>query len=89
MQVKDKKSGDVETLRYSAAIDAVTAGTHEFVNTADTDNPSEASSETAPGGEVSEKMTKEELLAIAAERGVEIDPAKTKAEIVAAINAAG
>lgn len=39
--------------------------------------------------EVSEKMTKEELLAIAAERGVEIDPAKTKAEIVAAINAAG
>ena len=38
--------------------------------------------------EVSDKLTKEELLAIAAERDIEIDAAKTKAEIVAAINQA-
>ena len=38
--------------------------------------------------EVSDKLTKDELLAIAAERGIEVDPARTKAEIVAAIKAA-
>lgn len=43
---------------------------------------------TTGSGEVSEKLTKEELLAIAAERGIEIDSGKTKAEIVAAINGA-
>lgn len=31
MLVKDKKSGEVESLRYGPAMDAVTAGTHEIV----------------------------------------------------------
>jgi hypothetical protein len=32
MLVKNKKSGDIETLRHGPATDAVSAGTHEFVN---------------------------------------------------------
>lgn len=32
MLVKNKKSGDIETLRHGPATDAVAAGTHEFVN---------------------------------------------------------
>lgn len=36
-----------------------------------------------------DRMNKEELLAEAKARGVEVDPAKTKAEIIAAIEAAG
>lgn len=41
------------------------------------------------GESVSEKLPKEELLSIAATRGLEIDASKTKAEIVATINVAG
>lgn len=32
MLVKNKKSGETETLRYGAAMDAVAAGTHALVN---------------------------------------------------------
>lgn len=32
MLVKNKKSGDIETLRHGPATDAVAAGTHEFAN---------------------------------------------------------
>ncbi len=32
MQVRNKETGEVETLRHGPATDAVTAGTHEFVN---------------------------------------------------------
>lgn len=32
MQVRNKTTGEVETLRHGPATDAVTAGTHEFVN---------------------------------------------------------
>lgn len=32
MQVRNKTTGAVETLRHGPATDAVTAGTHEFVN---------------------------------------------------------
>lgn len=37
--------------------------------------------------EVSDRLTKDELLAIAAGRGIEVNAGMTKAEIVAAINA--
>jgi len=32
MKVKNKETGEVEAMRYGAAMDAVTAGTHEIVN---------------------------------------------------------
>ncbi|HEV7293093.1 MAG TPA: hypothetical protein VGN79_12310 [Devosia sp.] len=32
MLLKNKKSGEVETMRHGPATDAVGAGTHEFVN---------------------------------------------------------
>lgn len=32
MLVKNKKSGETETMRHGPAMDAVEAGTHEFVN---------------------------------------------------------
>lgn len=35
MQVRNKKTGEIETLRHGPATDAVTAGTHEFVNMED------------------------------------------------------
>ena len=35
--------------------------------------------------EVSDKLTKDELLAIAAERGVQVDASNTKAEIIDAL----
>ncbi|UFW80018.1 Rho termination factor N-terminal domain-containing protein [Rhizobium sp. SU303] len=37
--------------------------------------------------EVSDRLTKDELLAIAADRGVEVNASMTKAEIIAAIEA--
>ncbi|CDZ43092.1 Hypothetical protein NGAL_HAMBI1146_58650 [Neorhizobium galegae bv. officinalis] len=37
--------------------------------------------------EVSDKLSKDELLSIAGKRGVEVDATKTKAEIIAAIQA--
>lgn len=48
MQVRNKETGEVETLRHGPATDAVTAGTHEFVNVAvDDDGLNEAKVETA------------------------------------------
>jgi len=32
MQVRNKKSGEIETMRHGPATAAVEAGTHEFVN---------------------------------------------------------
>ena len=32
MQVKNKETGEIEFMRHGPATDAVTAGTHEFVN---------------------------------------------------------
>lgn len=82
MLVKNKASGAVETLRYGAAMEAVAAGTHEIVTedtvvlTADTD-----------AGRDLDKMTKDELLAEAERRGVEVKASDTKAEIVKALEA--
>jgi hypothetical protein len=41
MQVKNVKTGEVETLRHGPAVDAVTAGTHEFVNVDEKGKPKE------------------------------------------------
>lgn len=32
MQVRNKETGEIETMRHGPATDAVTAGTHVFVN---------------------------------------------------------
>lgn len=37
MLVRNKETGEVETLRHGPATDAVTAGTHAFVNLDDSD----------------------------------------------------
>lgn len=39
MQVRNKSTGDIETLRYGPAMAAVEAGTHEFVNVDDKGKP--------------------------------------------------
>lgn len=39
MLVKNKKSGEVENMRHGPATDAVSAGTHEFVNLGDDGEP--------------------------------------------------
>ncbi|MFC5760528.1 Rho termination factor N-terminal domain-containing protein [Rhizobium sp. GCM10022189] len=47
----------------------------------------EGNDDEAEHAEVTDRLTKDELLAIAADRGVEANADMTKAEIVAAINA--
>lgn len=39
MQVRNKKSGEIEALRHGPATDAVNAGTHEFVSVTDNGEP--------------------------------------------------
>lgn len=39
MQVRNKKSGEIETMRHGPATDAVNAGTHEFVSVDDDGKP--------------------------------------------------
>lgn len=41
MLVKNKETGEIETLRHGPATDAVEAGTHEFVNLDEDGGPSE------------------------------------------------
>lgn len=89
MQVKNKQTGAVEFMRHGPATDAVTAGTHEFVN----DEPGTVQ-QPASDADASTKdadlgaMTKDELLAEAAKRGIDIKAGATKAEIVDALSAA-
>lgn len=39
MQVKNKLTGEIDFLRHGPATDAVTAGTHVFVNVDENDKP--------------------------------------------------
>lgn len=41
MHVRNKKTGDVETMRHGPATQAVAAGTHEFVNLDENGKPLE------------------------------------------------
>ncbi|WP_158001956.1 hypothetical protein [Pseudorhizobium pelagicum] len=41
MHVRNKKTAEVETMRHGPATEAVTAGTHEFVNLNEKDEPVE------------------------------------------------
>lgn len=86
MLVKNKASGGVETLRYNAAKDAVEAGTHEIVTEGAAGPADEA--ETVSGLDL-DKMSKDELLAEAERRGVQVKAADTKAEIIKALEGAG
>lgn len=84
MLVKNKASGEVETLRYSAAMDAVDAGTHEIV----TEGTAGSAADADPvSGRDLDKMSKDELLAEAARRGVEVKVSESKADIIKAIEA--
>ena len=90
MQVKNQATGEVEFMRHGPATDAVTAGTHEFVNVEDdgSDKAVNAAFEAieALADEAKlDSMSKEELIAEAAARGVMVKPTDTKAEIIKAI----
>jgi len=85
MLVKNKKSGEVEAMRHGPAVDAVTAGTHEFVNLKEGTADGQQT-----GGEQAvdlDKMTKDELVAEAEKRGVEVKASDTKADIIKALEA--
>lgn len=92
MQVKNKATGETEYLRHGPATDAVTAGTHEFVNVEDDGSDKavnaafEAIEAFANGGKL-DAMSKDELIAEASVRGVIVKPTDTKAEIIKAIEA--
>lgn len=91
MLVKNKQSGDIETMRYGAAADAVSAGTHEHVNVdpgKPVDDPSAETQGSSDDGSADlSAMSKEELVAEAERRGVKVKAGDTKAEIIAAIEA--
>lgn len=55
MQVKNRETGEIEFMRHGPATDAVTAGTHEFVN----DDPEgEAGAPEAAAGASEKKKAK-------------------------------
>ncbi|RAI01106.1 hypothetical protein DLJ53_17985 [Acuticoccus sediminis] len=100
MKLKDISTGEVVGMRYAMAMAAVEAGTHEIVNEGEPAREERVGAE--PGGEGEgddaggdanhggdlDGMTKDELLAVAKERGLNAKPAMSKAEILAALRSA-
>jgi hypothetical protein len=81
MQVRNNETGKIETMRFGPAQDAVSAGTHTIVNVDESGKPKRV----LTLGE----MSKDQLLATATKRGVEVSPSATKAEILAALQPEG
>lgn len=122
MKLRNKETGEVESLHYGPAQEAVKAGTHDFIDPADANGTSAEAAEaiqagaasgdqvndgaqspasTETGGDQTDggdgnqdgeinpaSHSKDELLEIAEQRGVDADESMTKAEIADAINAA-
>lgn len=88
LREKGSKDGEVITLGWDEAQAALQAGTHEVVNDADGgdvlsgENGPDADDDTALDGK-----TRAELDAIAAERGVDVSAARTKADVIEALRA--
>ncbi len=89
MQVRNKETGEIETLRHGPATDAVTAGTHDFVNLDGGGDPKIVPEKKADheGNPSLDAMTKDQLVALAKERNVTVASDATKADILAALKA--
>ena len=90
LREKGKKDDEVVTLGWDEAQAALQAGTHEVAN--DADDGKAISGEKgpepdAPPADDLDTKTKPELEALAAERGVDITKAKTKADVIEALRA--
>lgn len=82
MLVKNIETNVTESLRYGPAMDAVTAGTHTIVN-----GHAVGASASSEAKASLDALTKDELLAKAKERGVEVKASDTKADIIKALEA--
>jgi len=89
LREKGKKDAEVVTLGWDEAQAALQAGTHEVVNDADDGRAisGEKGPEPEPAADDLDTKTKPELEALAAERGVDITKAKTKADVIEALRA--
>lgn len=90
LREKGKKDGDVVTLGWDEAQTALQAGTHEVVNDADDGRAISGEKAPEPDAPVDDGLdakTKDELEALAKERGVDITGAKTKADLIKALRA--
>ncbi|SFH04416.1 hypothetical protein [Methylobacterium gossipiicola] len=81
--------GEVVTLGWDEAQTALRAGTHEVVDDADDGKAISGEKGPEPDAPVDDldTKTKPELEALAAERGVDISKAKTKADVIEALRA--
>ncbi|MDX6806319.1 hypothetical protein [Terrihabitans rhizophilus] len=85
MQVKNLATGEIDALRYGAAADAVNAGTHEYIS--ENGKPAAGAAPVAGKPVDLNSMTKDDLLAEAQRRGVEVKAGDTKVEIIKALEA--
>lgn len=87
MKMRNKETGEVESLHYGPAQEAFRAGTHDYVEPDDANGQSEEAAAGRAAQTVNpDEHTKDELLQIARERNVDADQSWTKAEIADAIN---
>jgi len=89
MRLREKGKKDVVTLGWDEAQAVLQAGTHEVADDADDGKAISGEKGPEPDAPVDELDTKTrpELEALAAERGVDITKAKTKADVIEALRA--
>lgn len=91
MREKGKTDGEAVSMGWDEAQAALRAGTHEVADAegSGSEKPREGEGETGggQGGDDLDAKTRSELDALAAERGVDISKAKTKADVIEALRA--
>lgn len=83
---KGKKDAEPVGMGWDEAQAALRAGTHEVVETAPSSGEPRREAEEGSGDEPDlDAMTRAELDALAAERGIDVSKAKNKDEVIAAL----
>ncbi|NEU15095.1 hypothetical protein G3T14_24005 [Methylobacterium sp. BTF04] len=89
LREKGTKDAEVVTLGWDEAQAALQAGTHDVVT--DSEDGGAISGENGPdpkpAGDDLDGKTRSELEALAAERGIDVSAAKSKADVIAALRA--
>lgn len=89
LREKGKKDAEPVGMGWDEAQAALQAGTHEVVDTAPSSGEPRREGEENRGDEPDlDAMTRAELDKLAAERGVDVSKATTKADVIAALKAA-
>lgn len=86
LREKGKKDGEIVTLGWDEAQTALRAGTHEVAD--DADDGGAISGEKGPEPEKGDDLdakTRQELEALAKERGLDVSAARSKADVITAL----